>query len=739
MTGTMPCAQMRQSPRALDPPSPSQPGSRSCRGVPGVKGKGVWRDAAGGQKGWRPPHWRTDMSNPNVIYVRALDCFKSPQNVRTQSDETADAELEANIGETGIVLQNLIGVKVPRQRGKYEIYGGGRRLDGVHRNIERGKLPEDFMVPVLALKSANEAIQMSLAENFFNLRMNPADECRAFRTIIDREGMTPAGLAKRLGVTEKFVLGRLRLANLAELVFEALRSGAITLDVAKAYASTADTDRQARVFDELEGTYYARNLNEIRRLLAVGSYKGADPKALFVGREAYEAAGGRIEGDLFSDQTSEIWRDGDVLDRLVDEKLAAAAETMRARDGFAEVRTVAATSVPYSETMGLARVLGTPVPMSAEAEQRRGELEAEIEAIETAANEAEDYTEEQSDRLEMLEAELGGLVEPAFTLGDEERAGVIAYVVIGPGGTPVLHEAFYAEPAADDEPAAGDERDAEYSSDDDAEDEAELPPGEVYSQRLRDELAIMKTELLALHVASDPQFALDLGTFIMVDDACKSGYGGMPSELRARAPGLRVPGFESDTAAAKAWAEFEAGLDRSWLDHNELDKRYDGFCALGDAMRAAWLGWAIGRTLHAVPDGQTGASFLDHLGTKLGIDVAAWWRPTARNFFDRLTKPAILALFERIGGGTLKSRYAASRKFDLAASAEKLFAGEVIADAEIKEAAAAWLPAPMRFGPVTSIDDRRGSDENAAADVVDDVADEFGPARDDEKPLADAA
>jgi ParB family chromosome partitioning protein len=57
----------------------------------------------------------------------------------------------------------------------------------------------------------------------------------------------------------------------------------------------------------------------------------------------------------------------------------------------------------------------------------------------------------------------------------------------------------------------------------------------------------------------------------------------------------------------------------------------------------------------------------------------------------------ILGLFEGIGGLELKNRYANSRKFDLAVSAERLFAGEVIADAEVKARAIAWLPEPMRF------------------------------------------
>jgi ParB family chromosome partitioning protein len=225
---------------------------------------------------------------------------------------------------------------------------------------------------------------------------------------------------------------------------------------------------------------------------------------------------------------------------------------------------------------------------------------------------------------------------------------------------------------------------------------------------------MMKAELLAVHVASDPQFALDLGIFIMVDDACYRSWSGMPSELRAKAPTPRVHGYTSDTPAAEAWSKLDEALDRSWLEPKAIEERYDAFCALGDDARAAWLGWSIARTLQATPDGQTGSGFLNHLGAKLAIDVASWWRPTAKNFFDRLTKPKILALFDAIGGLELKNRYAASRKFDLAACAEKLFSGEVIADGDVKERALAWLPAAMRFATETSADVEEGSGDALA-------------------------
>lgn len=637
------------------------------------------------------------MTQRQILYVRALDCTKSPDNVRTSSDPVADAELEANIGETGEVIQNLVGLAVPRKKGKFEIFAGGRRLERVHANIEKGVLGEDFMVPVFPARNRQEAISMSLAENYYSLRMNPADECRGFQAVIDGEKKTAADVAKRFGVTEKFVLGRLRLANLAPPVFDALRNGEITLDVAKAYGATADTDRQAKVFEQMAASYQRGNVNEIRRQLATGSFKGGDPKAMLIGRDAYLEAGGRVESDLFSDQANEIWADGD----LVEQTLSAAAQTIREREGFAEVRVMPATHMPWSETSQLREIEPEPLDLSDEVASRVTAIEAELAEIEQHADGEDDYTEEQSERIETLNAELEALTPSSTAFTPAQKAGAIAYVMIDPDGTPKLYEELYAAETEDetDEESGGkdddDDEDTLVEAQDEDEDAGQASAS--YSMRLRDELAMMKTELLALHVANDPQFALDLGTFIMADDACHSGWTGMPSELTAKAPSPRVHGYESDTPAARAWAKLDEALDRSWIDHATIEARYDAFCALDDAARAAWLGWAIARTMTAIPDGQTGSLFLNHLGGKLAIDVARWWRPTARTFFDRLTKPMILGLFEGIGGLELKNRYANSRKFDLAVSAERLFAGEVIADAEVKARAIAWLPEPMRF------------------------------------------
>jgi ParB family transcriptional regulator, chromosome partitioning protein len=94
--------------------------------------------------------------------------------------------------------------------------------------------------------------------------------------------------------------------------------------------------------------------------------------------------------------------------------------------------------------------------------------------------------------------------------------------------------------------------------------------------------------------------------------------------------------------------------------------------------------------------------FHDHLGRLMGVDMAAWWRPTAANFFDRVSKTVILDALADVGGATLSSRFTASKKADLAASAERIFSGNFITEVEVKDRALGWLPAAMTFAAAPS-------------------------------------
>jgi ParB family chromosome partitioning protein len=269
-----------------------------------------------------------------------------------------------------------------------------------------------------------------------------------------------------------------------------------------------------------------------------------------------------------------------------------------------------------------------------------------------------------------------------------------AFLLLDDQGRPRMDPVFYAEaPVLDDSSGGAD-------SGPDAADRRQKAAN--FSQRLVDELAIQRRDILAVHVAADPGLALDLAIFLMIDR--EAGYSAEKSgsSLIAMAPANPVFDFKTpDAAATIARAEAADALDRSWTEGKTRGERFDAFRSLPDEARAAWLGHAVARTLEASLNlpGERFCRFHDHLGRLLGIDVARWWRPTGANFFDRVPKAVTLAALAEVGGPTLSARYAKAKKAELAQSCERIFSGDFIAEVEVKEAALAWVPEAMRFAP----------------------------------------
>lgn len=135
----------------------------------------------------------------------------SPINVRTAPDEQLQIEPMAASIEAKGVLQNLLVTPAKKPRGTFEVFDGGRRWRALRLLAERGTISEtDFDVPVMVLTGDDaELSETSTATNFHQLKMTPAEECRAFQHFIGTTGDIDA-VAKRFGVTRRFVEGRLR-------------------------------------------------------------------------------------------------------------------------------------------------------------------------------------------------------------------------------------------------------------------------------------------------------------------------------------------------------------------------------------------------------------------------------------------------------------------------------------------------------------------------------------------------
>ncbi|MDB5671490.1 MAG: chromosome partitioning protein ParB, partial [Alphaproteobacteria bacterium] len=134
----------------------------------------------------------------------------SDRNVRRACDPDADLELKADIESHGL-LQNLVVTPSRKPRGFFSVEAGGRRLKALQALVEEGRVGPAHEVCCLVIDRRSDAQELSLAENFQRLAMNPADECLAFRQLIE-QGADVEGIARRFGLTPRFVEGRLRLA-----------------------------------------------------------------------------------------------------------------------------------------------------------------------------------------------------------------------------------------------------------------------------------------------------------------------------------------------------------------------------------------------------------------------------------------------------------------------------------------------------------------------------------------------
>jgi ParB family chromosome partitioning protein len=287
--------------------------------------------------------------------------------------------------------------------------------------------------------------------------MNPADECLAFRQLVE-QGLEVEDIARRFGLTSRFVEGRLRLADLAPVVFEALGAGEIGLEIAKAYAVTADVERQAQVFEQAARSYMANHPDSIRRMMTEATVSAGDRRALFVGEEAYVAAGGRIERDLFAEAGESRFLDVALLDRLALEKLESLASAAAAEHGLAFVRPTLDRWVGFDSLCGLERV---PV----EAPRLTDEESARIEALESEIGELVASLDDEStgdraraeaeSKIRDLGREMDSISDKRPVLGDELRGRVGTFLLLDRDGRPTLDSGFFAEVAGASIASAG--------------------------------------------------------------------------------------------------------------------------------------------------------------------------------------------------------------------------------------------------------------------------------------------
>lgn len=152
------------------------------------------------------------------------DIVPNPNQPRIHFNETELRELSESIQEHG-VLQPLL---VRKHGNGYEIIAGERRY-------QASKLAGLEELPVI-IKDVDDEQMLALAliENLQRSDLNPVEEAKGYRQLIDASGMTQEALSKAVSKSRSAITNSLRLLDLPEVVQQMIFEGKLTAGHARA-------------------------------------------------------------------------------------------------------------------------------------------------------------------------------------------------------------------------------------------------------------------------------------------------------------------------------------------------------------------------------------------------------------------------------------------------------------------------------------------------------------------------
>ena len=625
----------------------------------------------------------------------------SPRNARKTPHSPATIEaFAASIKAKGVLQPPVVEVErdgegVPT--GNYFVTIGEGRRQGLRLLAKRKAIKRTHPVRCI-VDAENDAHEISLDENMTREAMHPADQFEAFQRLATEKGYGPEEIGARFGVSAHVVRQRLRLGAAAPELMAAYRAGALALDQLMAFCVSADQDRQRQVFEQL-GEY--RPVHAIRRAMTESKVAVSDRRARFVGVEAYEAAGGGILRDLFTEDGGGWLEDVVLLDRLVGEKLTGLADEAREREGW----KWAEAGLEYPDLSAFGRVYPVAVERS---EADAAEIAALSEEYDGIVSEAGDdgLSPEADARLEEIDKALQAF-GPDFAYAPEARARAGVMVMLGHDGLArferglVRAEDVPADPPSpwSEDEAADDGVDGATPSSVDAP-EDETPSA--LSDRLLIDLTAHKTMGLRDAVQGDVNVALATVVHALVLQVFYSGYSvWTPLQLRLTTTGLErlAPGVDDSPAGRRVRDRCEAWGARLPERPEDL---WGVVAALAPSDQLDLMACCAGVGLYAVRDPhdrRPGAlAQAETLATAVGLDMAGTWTATAASYFTRVAKPKVLEAVTEAAGAQEAARIAGFKKADMAEAAERLIEGK------------GWLPAPLRTVSDAAEPEERGAE-----------------------------
>lgn len=682
----------------------------------------------------------------------------SQSNVRRVKAGVSVDDLAASIARRGLIQSLNVRPVLDaegQETGMFEVPAGGRRYRALELLVKQKRLGKTAAVPCVVRdpSTAILAEEDSLAENIERAPLHPLDQFRAFQDM-RLKGQSEEDIAAAFFIPVNVVKQRLRLAAVAQSLLDVYAEDGMTLEQLMAFTVSADEARQVQVWESIRNSW-SKEPYQIRRMLTESTVRASDKRAIFVGLDAYEAAGGGIMRDLFQADDGGWLQDPALLDRLVSEKLKIVADEI-AGEGWKWVEVD--VSHPYDVARGLSEITGTPVDLTDDEHATIEALNAEYAKLEAEYEGADELPDDVDERLGEIETALNAFDQrPAiYDPADIARAGVFisvdadgslsidrgyvrpedeAPVTVESDGGDVIQGAEGSDPTALTVQRAVITIGGQSAETEDDEEETIKP----LPERLVMELTAHRTLALRDALANNPHVALTALLHKLVTDTFqRSSTTGGCLEASVRHVFFPVQAADlKDSVSAKAVSERqEAWKADIPQDDQALWEWLDG---LDDASRLALLAHCVSYGVNALFEkvdryGGSGVSQhslerrlgqADRLARAVRLDmVEVGWTPTVDSYLGRVTKPRILEAVREGVGEKAAQLIDHLKKGDMAKEAERLLADS------------GWLPEPLRLaevepaagsaveadGEAEALPDFLAGDDEASADSEDEPA-----------------
>lgn len=560
-------------------------------------------------------------------------------NVRLTDRENGLEELSASIRAHGL-LENLLVTQSDNDN--FEVIAGGRRLSALKILQKQGFIADDYTVPC-EIVAAENAVEISLAENMVRVTMHPADQFEAWARLVEN-GLNIRDIATRFGETEKLITQRLKLGRLSPALMSAYRADEIKLDSLMAFTITDDKEKQDELYNRIAGTWELGNPRHIRDALTETSLNGKNRLVKFVGVEEYKGAGGLIHHDLFSEDDGNYF-DKDLITELATAKLEEKAEEYKNKWAWVEIFE----EFGYEEKARYHTIRPSIIgEIPEELAARYDEVSILIDEMDSNEEEGEEYDALTAEYKELEEklASYQGFTEDEYAIGGcvitISYSGELEILegLVKPEDKKQFNEAYGSPAVAKEKPR--------------------------YSNPLMERLKNYRLHSVKMAMANDFATAFDSALYAM----CVKSYSGS-NWLKTSATEYSYPLsiFEKDDtgeAIKKKEEKLFKKLPLAWLDVKGEKERFVALCALDEKKKQKLFAACIAKSLNPQLSIDKYASpVFEAIIERMGVDVAHDMRPTADNFFNRVAKAELLAIGAELFGESFISKNQTKPKGDI--------------------------------------------------------------------------